>query len=180
MPRKRTELDRAEKVEQILQRAVELLRAGGYEELSVNRIARELGLARAAVYWYFPSRDELFIAACTQVFASAFVDPPDQGGAAERIRWGVERFAEIYEIYSALLQRAPADQGAADLLRAFDQSLCDRLTRVVAPLVPAGQAGGIVETIVVFTEGLLGRRYDAAERDRRLTAALSTLLPQAG
>lgn len=179
MPRKRTELDRSEKVDQILQIATEQLRAGGYEGLSINRIARDLGLARAAVYWYFPSRDQLFVAACTRVFAEAFANPPDQGGATARIRWGVQRFAEIYEIYSALLQRAPADQGASDLLRAFDQSLCDRLGQVIAPLLPSGQADGVVETIVVFTEGLLGRRYDPDERDRRLATALSTLLPRA-
>jgi AcrR family transcriptional regulator len=177
LPRKRTELDRAEKSGQILQRAVELLRAGGYEELSINRIARDLGLARAAVYWYFPSHDDLFVAACAQVFSDAFADPPGQGGMADRIRWGVGRFAGIYEIYSALLRRAPADPAAADLLRAFDRGLCDRLTGVLAPHVPAGQVEDVVETVVIFVEGLLGRRFPAAERDRRLDAALRILLP---
>lgn len=180
MPRKRTELDRAEKVDQILQRAVELLRAGGYDELSINRIARDLGLSRTAVYWYFPSHDELFVAACARVLAAAFSDPPGHGGTIDRIRWGVDRFARTYEIYSALLQRAPGDEKAAELLRTVDHSICERLKRVVASQVPAEQLDGIVETIVVFTEGLLGRRLPAAERDRRLTVALNFLLPGAG
>lgn len=180
MPRKRTALDRAEKVDQILQRAVELLHAGGYDELSINRIARDLGLSRAAVYWYFPSHDELFVAACARVLVAAFSDPPEQGGTIHRIRWGVDRFAQTYEIYSALLQRAPSDQGAAELLRTVDHSICDRLKRVVAPHVAAEQLDGIVETIVVFTEGLLGRRFPAAERNRRLTVALNALIPDAG
>lgn len=177
MPRKRTELDRDEKVEQILDYAVELLRGGGHEELSVNRVARELGLSRAAVYWYFPSRDELFTAACARLFADAFADPPAHGDAVSRIRWGVDRFAAIYDVYAALLQRAPTEQTAADLIRAFDQSLCRRLTSVLAPHVAADQLAGIVETIVVFTEGLLGRRLPTAERDRRLTTALNALIP---
>jgi hypothetical protein len=63
------------------------------------------------------------------------------------------------------------------LLRAFDQCMCDRLTGVIAPHVPADQLEGVVETIVVFIEGLLGRRLPEAERDRRLVTALHTLLP---
>jgi AcrR family transcriptional regulator len=177
MPRKRTELDRDEKVEQILGHAVELLRDGGHEELSVNRIARDLGLARAAIYWYFPSRDELFTAACARLFAAAFTDPPRRGTVASRIRWGVDRFAAIYDVYAALLERAPTDQPAADLLRAFDRGLCRRLTDLLAPHVPAERLDGLVETIVVFTEGLLGRRLPAAERHRRLATALDALLP---
>ncbi|KAA9152893.1 TetR/AcrR family transcriptional regulator [Amycolatopsis acidicola] len=178
MPRKRTELDRDEKVEQILDYAVGLLRNGGHEELSVNRIARDLGLSRAAVYWYFPSRDELFTAACARLFADAFSGPPARGGVASRIRWGVDRFAAIYDVYAALLERAPTEQAAADLLRAFDQSLCRRLTDLLAPHVAADQLDGVVETIVVFVEGLLGRRLPAAERNRRLTTALDVLVPE--
>lgn len=177
MPRKRTELDRTEKVDEILRHAVELLRTGGHEELSINRIARDLGLARAAVYWYFPSRDELFTAACARIFADAFADPPRRGGIVSRIRWGVDRFARTYEIYSVLLQRASVDQSAADLLHSFDHRICEQLKRILAPRVPADQLDGTVETIVVFTEGLLGRRLPVAERDRRLTFALNALLP---
>ncbi|WP_169816156.1 TetR/AcrR family transcriptional regulator [Nocardia miyunensis] len=177
MPRKRTELDRDEKVEQILERAVELLSHGGYEELSINRVARDLGLARAAVYWYFPSRDELFTAACARLFADTFTGPPAHGSVISRIRWGVERFAAIYDVYAVLLQRASGEPTAAELLQAFDQSVCRRLTAILAPHVPADQLDGIVETIVVFTEGLLGRRLPPAERDRRLITALNALLP---
>lgn len=180
MPRKRTELDRDEKVEQILERAVELLRSGGSEELSINRVARDLGLARAAVYWYFRSRDELFTAACARLFADTFTGAPAHGSVIDRIRWGVERFAAIYDVYAALLERAPVEPVAAELLQAFDRSVCRRLTEVLAPHVAADRLDGIVETIVVFTEGLLGRRLPPAERDRRLATALNALLPPAG
>jgi AcrR family transcriptional regulator len=177
MPRKRTELDREEKVEQILRHAVGLLRDGGHEELSVNRVARDLGLARAAVYWYFPSRDELFTAACARLFVDAFADPPRHSDVVRRIRWGVDCFATIYDVYAVLLQRAPTEPAAADLLRTFDHSLCQRLTDLLAPHVAPDHLDGIVETIVVFTEGLLGRRLSTAERNRRLTTALNALLP---
>ena len=176
MPRKRIELDRDAKVEQILQRAVELLREGGYEELSINRVARDLGLARAAVYWYFPSRVELFTAACARLFADAFEGSPGHGDVVHQIRWGVDRFAAIYGVYSALLQLAPTEQSAAELLHAFDQSLCARLSRVLSPHVSADRLAGLVETVVVFTEGLLGRRLPATERDRRLAVAVDALL----
>jgi len=49
-------------MDEILALAQARLREGGYEALSVAALARELGLAQNAIYWYFPSKDHLFVA----------------------------------------------------------------------------------------------------------------------
>ena len=48
-----------EKVEAILDSAMALLGRGGFEELTLQRVARELGLVTTALYRYFPSKDAL-------------------------------------------------------------------------------------------------------------------------
>src|SRR5207245_7470833 len=63
MPRTRPELNREDKMAEILEVAERRLRESGFEGLSMIGIARELGLAQNAIYWYFPSRAELFAAA---------------------------------------------------------------------------------------------------------------------
>lgn len=176
MPRKRTEFDRAEKVEQILDRAATLLREGGYDELSINRVACDIGVARAAVYWYFPSRDELFVAACARVFAAAFADPPAGADHRRRIEWGIARFADVYGIYAALLERAPVAPAAHDLLDTVQRDICARLEQILAPRIPQDRLHDTVETLVIFIEGLLGRRLPAAQRNRHLSFALDRLL----
>src|SRR5438270_14019416 len=67
MPRTRPELDRVEKETAILEAAIQQLETGGYGALSVAAIARDLGVAQNAVYWYFPTKDHLFVAALPQL-----------------------------------------------------------------------------------------------------------------
>lgn len=62
MPLARTGVDREAKLEEILAAAERRLVAGGYAHMSVAAIARELGLVQNSIYWYFPSKDHLFVA----------------------------------------------------------------------------------------------------------------------
>ncbi|RZS44135.1 TetR family transcriptional regulator [Herbihabitans rhizosphaerae] len=176
MPRKRAELEREEKVEEILEHAVRLVRAGGYEELSINRVAKDLGLARAAVYWYFPSRADLFVAACERVFAEMFAGPPSDGGAIGRIRWGVDRLDGVCEIYLALQQLSATEQVAATLLADIHQRFQRGLREALAPTVEPERLERVVDAVLIFAEGLLGRRLPHEERDRHLEFALAALL----
>ncbi|MGZ3453515.1 MAG: helix-turn-helix domain-containing protein [Polyangiales bacterium] len=53
---------RDEKVEAILDAAMRLLASEGLEALTLQRVARELGLVTTALYRYFPSKDVLLAA----------------------------------------------------------------------------------------------------------------------
>lgn len=180
VPRKRAELEREEKVEEILQRAVDLLRSGGDDDLTINRVATDVGVARAAVYWYFPSRDELFVAAAARIFATQFADVPARAGDVKQIEWAVDRLADIYDIYASLQQRAAHLPAAADLLEGFQRTLCDALKVLLAPRVEADRLQDVADTIVMFVEGLLGRRLSPRARRRHLRFALAAVLGDEG
>lgn len=49
-----------ERRQQLLERGAELFTSHSYEELSMNRIAREVGISKALLYHYFPSKQAYF------------------------------------------------------------------------------------------------------------------------
>jgi len=53
---------RERKIEAILDRAMEVLRADGLDALTLQRVAQALGLVTTAIYRYFPSKDALIAA----------------------------------------------------------------------------------------------------------------------
>ena len=66
MPRNRQDIDRDAKVDEIVTVAKRILNDGDYDALSFQAIADELGLARGALCWYFPSKDDLLVAAAAR------------------------------------------------------------------------------------------------------------------
>ena len=63
-----------EKLKAITKRAMELIEAGGIDALSLNRIARDLGVAVGGLYRYFASKDELIAHLKIQMLASYAAD----------------------------------------------------------------------------------------------------------
>src|SRR3954470_6178855 len=107
MAKTRTELDRDAKVAEILDAAEARLRDGGYPALSVVGIARELGLAQNALYWYFPTKDHLFVAALERLIRGiAARKPPRRGSASTQVMWFVDRMAEIEHVRAGMYERA--------------------------------------------------------------------------
>src|SRR5215218_5961511 len=61
-----TRLDVDERRRQLLEQGAELFARHGYEELSMARIAREVGISKALLYHYFPSKQAYFAATLEQ------------------------------------------------------------------------------------------------------------------
>jgi AcrR family transcriptional regulator len=53
-------LDVDERREQLLEKGAELFTSNRYEELSMSRIAREVGISKSLLYHYFPSKQAFF------------------------------------------------------------------------------------------------------------------------
>src|ERR1041384_1429373 len=96
MPKTRPAESRDDKMNEILTAAEGRLREGGYQALSVAAIARELGLAQNAMYWYFPSKDELFVATMNRMLEQiAARKPAKKVGELERILWFTDQFQAL-------------------------------------------------------------------------------------
>ncbi|WP_344823854.1 helix-turn-helix domain-containing protein [Actinocorallia longicatena] len=164
MPRNRQDVDREAKVAEIREAAVRILRDGGHPALSHSAVAKELGLARTAVYWYFPAKDDLFVAALAEVYAADLGTPPAGDDVMARLRWAVERLTALQPLTHALHERARHSEAAARLEAALQESMCSRLRALLSPRVPAERLDRVTTTIIVFVEGLLTQPRTTSDR----------------
>jgi AcrR family transcriptional regulator len=177
MPRTRPEASREEKVDEILELAERRLRGGGYEGLSVAGIARELDLAQNAVYWYFPSKDHLFVATLERMLAQIVARKPARSaGKIERILWFTDQFHELFDLNGAINDRARSSEVVAEFVAELDALLSRMLSNVLRGQVPDGELPIAVETFRATVEGTFVKGLDRRERRKLLKFSLERLI----
>jgi AcrR family transcriptional regulator len=165
-----------EKMGEILAVAEQRLREGGYEALSVAGIARELGLAQNAIYWYFPSKDDLFVAALEEMLRDiAARKPSKQKGEVERILWFTDQFETLSDLRGAMNDRARSSQVVADFVEQLDELLSRMLSNTLREHVPAEELPLAVESFRATVEGTFVKGLSKRERRKVLTFALERL-----
>ena len=173
MPRTRTELDRDAKVAEIHEAAERRLGEGGYAALSVVGIARELGLAQNALYWYFPSKDHLFVAALERMMRDIAARKPPRGGGIERqVMWFVDRLAEHEHVRAAMYDRARVSPVVADFVENLNATWRRMLAHVLTDRVPADDLDLAVDTLLATINGALSQQLSTARRRRVVAFAL--------
>src|SRR5215212_10051283 len=156
MPRTRTELQREAKQAEVLDVAVRRLREDGYGALSMAAIARELGLAQNAVYWYFPSKDHLFVAAMERVLRAIVArKPPRRGGVERQVTWFVDQLAEVEHLRAALHDRSRTSEVVAAFAAELDATWRRMLGHVLADRVPEAHRDEAVAALLATIQGLL-------------------------
>jgi AcrR family transcriptional regulator len=177
MPRTRSELERDAKVEQILEAAEARLSEGGYEALSVAAIARELGVAQNAIYWYFPSKDHLFVAAMERMLRAILQRKPGgDAGPVKRVLWFTDRFAALSSLRGSMNERARRSPVVAEFVDELESHLSRMLTGVLRGHVAEDDLPVAVDTFRATVEGTFAKGMSAAERRRVLTFSLERLM----
>ena len=180
MPKTRQAVSRDEKVDEIVESAQRRLREGGYEALSVAGIARELGLAQNAIYWYFPSKDHLFVAALERMLRDIAARKPKRSTSeVERILWFTDQFEALSDLRGAMNERARSSEVVADFVAELDALLSRMLSNALRGHVPDEQLAVAVETFRATVEGTFVKGLDRHERRRVLSFALERLMEPA-
>ncbi|MDX6609439.1 MAG: hypothetical protein QOF85_1364 [Solirubrobacterales bacterium] len=176
MPKTRPAQSRDKKMSEILAAAEKRLRSGGYEALSVAALARELGLAQNAVYWYFPSKDELFVATLNRMLEKiAARKPSKQAGDLERILWFTDRFQIISGMRGAMNDRARTSPAVADFVAQLDALLSRMLSNVLRDYVPADELSLAVDAFRATVDGAFAKGLDKRARRKLLVFTLRRL-----
>jgi AcrR family transcriptional regulator len=177
MPRTRPELNRDEKVAAILVAAEARLLEGGFDALTMAGVARDLGLAQNAIYWYFPSKDNLFVAALEQMLREiAARKPSREVGEVERILWFTDQFQALSDLRGAMNERARRSQVVADFVEQLDALLSRMLSNALRDHVPARDLPVAVEAFRSTAEGTFVKGLDRGARRKVLTFTLERLM----
>jgi AcrR family transcriptional regulator len=177
MPKTRVEIPKQEKVDELVAAAELRLRSGGYEALSVAGIARELGIAQNAIYWYFPSKDHLFVAALERMLRDIAARKPSRSkDRAERVLWFTDQFAPIWKLQGAMAERAQTSPVVADFVENLDELLSRMLSNAFRDHVPDTQLPLAVQAFRAAVEGTFLQGLDRRERRRVLSFMLERLI----
>jgi TetR/AcrR family transcriptional regulator, cholesterol catabolism regulator len=177
MAKTRTDLDREAKTEEILGLAERRLREDGFEGLSVAALARELGLAQNAIYWYFPSKDHLFVAVLRRMREEIAARKPRGGvGQRERILWFADQLEPLSLLRPTLRERARRSEVAAEFLDELESLLSRMLSNALrGEGVSEDELPVAVEVFRATVEGAYVKGMSRAKRRRALGFLLDRL-----
>lgn len=177
MPKTRTALDRDAKVEEIVALAERRLEEDGYAGLSVAALARELGLAQNAIYWYFPSKDHLFVAVLQRMLTQvAERKPRGKVGQRERILWFADQLEPLSRLRPTLRERAKQSEVAAEFLDVLESLLSRMLTGALRDEgVPEADLPLAVEAFRALVEGTYVKAMPRSKRRKTLAFVLDRL-----
>ncbi len=106
--KERQEREREAVARGILDAARELFVAEGYQNVSIRKIAEKIEYSPAAIYSYFPSKDDIFLALAEEGFRLLLAGgpAPAQAPTVDSIRagfWRVYEFSKTHPEYFALM-----------------------------------------------------------------------------
>lgn len=177
MAKTRTKLGRDAKMEEILDLAESRLREDGYEGLSVAALARRLGLAQNAIYWYFPSKDDLFVAVLRRMLGKiAARKPRGHVGPRERILWFADQLEPLSRLRPTLRIRAPQSKVVAEFLNELEDLLSRMLSNALREEgVPDNELPTAIEAFRATVEGAYVKGLSRPKRREVLAFVLDRL-----
>ncbi|MHB1316042.1 MAG: TetR/AcrR family transcriptional regulator [Christensenellales bacterium] len=111
------ESNKAQKKASFLDAAERLFMQKGFENTSIDEVAKEAGMTKRTLYQYFGSKEDLFYAVAlkgVRLLLSVYEDAMNQGGnTLEKIRLGNKAYLQFYMDYLGmfrLLNYQPANQ----------------------------------------------------------------------
>jgi AcrR family transcriptional regulator len=138
-----TRLQVDERRKQLLQTGTELFARYSYDELSMARIAREVGISKALLYHYFPSKQAYFAATLEQAAAelAATVQPDPDLPPVEQLSNSVDAFLGWVERHADAYPKLIASVGAVPEVRELVERVRDETAdRILAGIAPGGAA----------------------------------------
>jgi AcrR family transcriptional regulator len=142
----------------------------------VAAVARHLRIAPNTIYWYYPSKDHLFIAVLERLmYRTVEAKPPHRAGLVKQALWFVDRLAAMRVARVALHERAAQSPMVAEFEAKFRSLLRSMLMGGLRETVPGNHVEAAADAFRATVEGVLALDLPKTERDRVLTLILEKL-----
>ena len=140
-------------------------------------IARELGVAQNAIYWYFPSKDHLFVAALERMLRGIAERKPSRSkDITTRVLWFTDQFEALSSLRGAMTERARSSQVVAEFVQRLDELLFRMLSNAFRGHIPDADLPVAVQSFRATVEGTFAQELDKEDRRRVLRFALNRLI----
>lgn len=141
---------RDKRKENILEVAIEHFTRWGYSKTSLDEVARGARIAKATIYYYFPSKEQLFIAAIRSKAEELFKKLEKEIGSAHNFEDKFSSFLRLPMIY--IFENMPIlieamHQIPSDELESLDQirnEYRDRMGMLLSGIIVNGKKEGLV------------------------------------
>jgi TetR/AcrR family transcriptional regulator, regulator of autoinduction and epiphytic fitness len=179
VPRNKRDIDRAVKVDELLAAAEALFLRNGYAGTTMAAIAKQAGVSANSLYWYFPSKDDVFVAVLDRHLTKAQTRLATQSDEplSQQFRWVLTQLEALAPMTGVIHERARESAVVAEFHDRFHQAvqgfLCDGLLREGHGRRDAERTAEVVMAIV---EGPMVHGKSRKERDDLLVFAMDRLL----
>lgn len=181
MATNRRHIDRETKKAEILDVAEEMLINKGFEATTVADIAHKAGVSNNAVYWYYPSKDDIFAAVLRRRHERAreYQDKSSDIPFAERALSTLKKLDTTAALTAAVHERAKYSDAVAQIHREFhadiDQQIRIGLNKMGVSEHDSEMAAAV---IVAMVEGihLHGDKRDSQARDDMVLWVIQNLI----
>lgn len=136
-------MDVDERRRQLLERGAELFTTHSYDELSMNKIAAEVGISKALLYHYFPSK-QAFFEETLSTWAEELrlrTEPDRELTPVEQLTTSLDAFLAMVEenagAYRNLMQSATGVPEIRDLIEEVRRATAERILGGLYPDDPA-------------------------------------------
>jgi AcrR family transcriptional regulator len=190
MPATRHARPRAEKRDELLAAAERLFVERGYESTTIAAVAADAGVASNVVYWYFESKDDLFITTLERMLDRVLREADAAARRSPRIGIGgvadleagltslVTRLLDARDLIAAVHERAAHSPSVGH----FHDQVHARYTELLVGAlrgrgVPAAQRTLTAEALITAIEGLVMHGATEAQSRTMVRFLLDRLAP---
>ena len=152
-------LDVDERRRQLLERGAELFTSHPYEELSMSKIAKEVGISKALLYHYFPSKQAYFeetLSAWAEQLRER-TEPDPELPPLEQLKGSLDAFLALVEenevAYRNLMQSAAGVPEIRDLIAEVRRVTAQRILDGIYPDGAPPKARTVVSGWLWFMDG---------------------------
>lgn len=144
---------------QLLERGAELFAHHSYDELSMRKIASEVGISKPLLYHYFPSKREFFQATLAQAAEQlrTRTEPDPSLPPLDQLRKSLEGFLELVDdnslAYSKLMQSIGSVPEVRELIEEVRTKTAERILEGLFPDDPSPKARAAVHGWLWFMDG---------------------------
>jgi len=185
MPATRPHLDHNLKRKQILDAAERLFLRNGYEATAMAEVARRAGVANNAVYWYFPSKDDVLAAVLGRRQQRALERLPARETRTpdEQVLAMLAQLDQVAKLTATVHERAQHSAAVAEMHEAF-HATADRLLRSLFQDagLDSNDAAQAAKAMMALVEGIHLHEpdRDTAARDDLVLWTVHRLAPDFG